>query len=114
MKIMISFLICLALTDGAADADISNVEVETDVTAYQNYLTAKKYCYGMVVFGFILDILSLLLILIFPVPDEVYLSVIATFTLYAYGGSRNGFTGGAMANFMERSVCPGIRSFYNV
>ena len=132
MKIVISFLICLALTDGAAisnvepgivcdppcvvtyDADISKVEVETDVIAYQSYLTAKKYCYGMVVFGFILDILSLMIILIFPVPDEVYLSVLATFTMYAYGGSPNGFTGGAMANFMEKSVCPGIRSLFNV
>ena len=79
MKIVISFLICLALTDGATISnvepvivdcqkdhrcvEISKVEDETDLT------TATKYCPEIIVFGFILDILSVILATL--IPNEV-------------------------------------------
>ena len=123
MRIVISFLICLALTDGATisnvepvimdcidqkdhrcvgiktdDVVISKVEDETDVT------TATKYCPEIIVFGFILDILSVILATL--IPNAVLKLFFNAFLLgihtYAYALNP---TGSPMANLMVNWFC---------
>ena len=114
MRIVISFLICLALTDGATISnvepvivdcqkdhrcvEISKVEDETDLT------TATKYCPEIIVFGFILDILSVILATL--IPNEVLKLFFNAFLLgihtYAYA-LNPGLS--PMANLMVNWFC---------
>ena len=123
MKIVISFLRCLALTDGATisnvepvimdcidqkdhrcveiktdDVVINKVEDETDLT------TATKYCPEIIVFGFILDILSVILATL--IPNEVLKLFFNAFLLgiHTYANALNpGLS--PMANLMENWFC---------
>ena len=123
MRIVISFLICLALTDGATisnvepvmmdcidqkdhrcveiktdDVVINKVEDETDVT------TATKYCPEVIVFGIILDFFSLILVTL--IPNEVLKLFFNAFLLgihiYAYALNP---TWSPMANLMVNWFC---------
>ena len=123
MRIVISFLICLALTDGATISNvepvmmdcidqkdhrcveiktdnvvINKVEDETDVT------TATKYCPEVIVFGIILDFFSLILVTL--IPNEVLKLFFNAFLLgihiYAYALNP---TWSPMANLMVNWFC---------